>query len=995
MESDVDAAASSADPEKRQRRETQLSAPANPEPIIIAPVYVVPSTSNLYPVALEADTDRLWQKMNVAVPLKNAPKLLDRFFGSHGQFEHDSYEVHPSVLNQILDRFRSADPVDHFFNVRILEMSRPSPIRSKMFSAGRWQDALQDLRRSWTSIKKRRVDLLADEITGTNTRSANSRHDHVWYDRSVRRLSVRQLLNYPLLPAFAMPTEAQYPTLEVLYFDKLTSLLAVDHRRTLHLPERVNVTLKLDLLRPPQMPREQIADPAGLKFPTFDQGQEPDQQTKERLIACLALLDTMPGDRLYSVQWRTLEWALKRENIGKWEEEVVDEYELFAEERQQLSTGWTQTHPLAEMFVRARVGRIFPWSRGGILAAAPGFGKTLIMLSLAALDEAGDKTLVLVPKSGLIDQWMERAEAFFPGHFYIKKYTAATSKMAMDHRLSRTRRVLIIAPHSAMTWPVFQVARWKRVVVDECHQDISDSQRPRTGGEACNRLFQLSTRFIQPSSRWLLTGTPNLDATGLEIMANIMQGSLMAEDASQQRLRFVERYLLHMPELHSEIVEAMLTRMSGGASVSSDEVTGEICEMASSDGKEGLKFKLNPIGISLSGFEMEQYQRLRNHNRKQANAAKDSVTTFFGLADLGRGEAQTSLVGLLEQTKEAAKKADEAVQRIRDQLVAHGDCESAAANVVNESASGEGGSSSSSQPPSQPPNQPPTAEVARLRSALVAATHRQRNANFMMNSIDVLAAQDDETAICPICHDALKMQLDEEGGGQAPVRIYKCGHAFHEACSTSWLLTRKICPTCRKPCKEDEGFLFHGDGLKNAGNSSRTLLGPKVYFLLERLRLLRDRGVKSVLIFTNYDTMASALLSFAGAALQGERIELMEANSGTASKRSNRMRQFVRRVAELESSESQPEEMVVMAMSMESNGSGLDLYTTSHVIFLQPPDAHSASDKRRRLHQAIARVLRPGQKKRVTVDLLFCKHTDEHERAEEACNVLRGNGVSV
>lgn len=49
----------------------------------------------------------------------------------------------------------------------------------------------------------------------------------------------------------------------------------------------------------------------------------------------------------------------------------------------------------------------------------------------------------------------------------------------------------------------------------------------------------------------------------------------------------------------------------------------------------------------------------------------------------------------------------------------------------------------------------------------------------------------DDISPCPICHEALH---------DSPMRVLRCGHAFHDSCVRRWFeWGATTCPTCRAP----------------------------------------------------------------------------------------------------------------------------------------------------------------------------------------------------
>ena len=102
-----------------------------------------------------------------------------------------------------------------------------------------------------------------------------------------------------------------------------------------------------------------------------------------------------------------------------------------------------------------------PLRMGGILQLPPGFGKTV--LALAASARLGVKTLVLVHKEFLIDQWAERAAMYIPG---------ARIGRLKQNRIETTDRDIVLASVQSVSMRDYDNTVFDGfglLIVDECH----------------------------------------------------------------------------------------------------------------------------------------------------------------------------------------------------------------------------------------------------------------------------------------------------------------------------------------------------------------------------------------------------------------------------------------------------------------------------------------------------------------------------------------------
>lgn len=104
-----------------------------------------------------------------------------------------------------------------------------------------------------------------------------------------------------------------------------------------------------------------------------------------------------------------------------------------------------------------------PARRGGVLALPTGAGKTVVALSAAAA--LGRRTLVVVHKAFLMDQWRARAAAFLPGAS-VGRVRGARRELGREHDVVVAMIQTLCVPGK---FAPADFAGFGLAVVDECH----------------------------------------------------------------------------------------------------------------------------------------------------------------------------------------------------------------------------------------------------------------------------------------------------------------------------------------------------------------------------------------------------------------------------------------------------------------------------------------------------------------------------------------------
>jgi hypothetical protein len=188
---------------------------------------------------------------------------------------------------------------------------------------------------------------------------------------------------------------------------------------------------------------------------------------------------------------------------------------------------------------------------------------------------------------------------------------------------------------------------------------------------------------------------------------------------------------------------------------------------------------------------------------------------------------------------------------------------------------------------------------------------------------------------CPVC-------LTNE-----PTTMFACGHKFCLTCATKIRAINFKCAVCRSVSNK-----FYQVSVEGSKESCK--LAP----LLKLLQKFRTQG-ESAIIFVQWTSAMVAACTF----LKTKGIGAIRL-CGNSHARSKQIQQFAKQTHD------------VLFLSFENSNSGLNLVTANHVVFLHALAGVASAEMEK---QAMARVCRMGQTRRVTVHHLLIKDSIEEE----------------
>ncbi|KAJ3366363.1 hypothetical protein GGF31_008091 [Allomyces arbusculus] len=241
------------------------------------------------------------------------------------------------------------------------------------------------------------------------------------------------------------------------------------------------------------------------------------------------------------------------------------------------------------------------------------------------------------------------------------------------------------------------------------------------------------------------------------------------------------------------------------------------------------------------------------------------------------------------------------------------------------------------------------ADLADVRASLnlVAAQHR-----FMATVLTTLA-RSDASVECPVCLDAI--------APTAPVVITRCGHVYCEPC-TAQIKTRG-CSICRSPLTGADATLRIARG--NAQEPKVGKYGTKLAALTQYIqRVTGADPTAKLLLFCQFKRLSTLLRH----ALVDLGIPAVSMAGGTVTTKRNALDKF-RTNANVK----------VLLMSADESVSGLRVTEASHVVLVHPFVGVAESVARAMEMQGIARVVRAGQTREVTVARFVARGTVEEE----------------
>lgn len=259
--------------------------------------------------------------------------------------------------------------------------------------------------------------------------------------------------------------------------------------------------------------------------------------------------------------------------------------------------------------------------------------------------------------------------------------------------------------------------------------------------------------------------------------------------------------------------------------------------------------------------------------------------------------------------------------------------------------------------------------VASLAAATAKRDHLQHDMNFLTASLKSLDAG--VVHNCSICLEDVAVD------GRC---LTKCGHVFHHSCISDTVRVLHNCPECRAQLSQRDLLLVQAhaggglledyimqDQVRDAAGCDN--YGTKVARIVARLRSIRrrDRDAK-VIVFVQWKPLMLHLRD----AFKAKGIKALVLSGGVQDRQALLHRFQTGR----ETDDS------VLLLSLADSVSGMNLVCANHCILVHPMFAENRSRALAYERQAVGRVHRQGQERKVHVYRFVTKNTIEEDLAK-------------
>jgi len=242
-------------------------------------------------------------------------------------------------------------------------------------------------------------------------------------------------------------------------------------------------------------------------------------------------------------------------------------------------------------------------------------------------------------------------------------------------------------------------------------------------------------------------------------------------------------------------------------------------------------------------------------------------------------------------------------------------------------------------------------------------TDKLTESNYMIKILNKLKDKeldinDDEN--CPIC-------LDKITYGS----LTKCGHIFCKECIENCLKFKSLCPTCKGKINKNEIFIINNkSNIKEEKITTNPLVdkyGSKLGKIIIMIKNIITNPDSRIIIFSQWDTM----LLLIGQTLSENGIANCHVK-GNVWSRNSAINKFKN------GKTLSGEDNKVLILSLKNSASGTNLTEATHIFFVEPING-SKEEIKAIEGQAIGRVCRLGQKKKLEVFRILIKNTIEEE----------------
>lgn len=562
--------------------------------------------------------------------------------------------------------------------------------------------------------------------------------------------------------------------------------------------------------------------------------------------------------------------------------------------------------------------------------------------------------------------------------------------------------------------PTLEAFYWKRVVFDEFHEVLGIHE-----GRPYHALRQCYAKY-----HWGLTATPRLGkASDVADMASLLHISIPAHDVTEAQ-HFIDEWVRSSTwdtstvPLENRIIHVQHTKQerllylhqrnqvinrTGGSTAHQEEMLLKLCSHYSPTGDLEDVGDVEGAQAAVCRRQSELHDQLEE--KKALLEAYEKEFPF----QKRRMEVAEQLYGLFMRMGLPSKSVDcrGADLTVHDAHRLGGDRSAAEmeklVKEIEPHVPAENPEQTAEELQQQTNNFKPSAELTKIMKSLVkpAAVARRKDhepkyepnghslvfrVNTLERDIEKTGQQIKELEISiRFFENTFKLLEDDKGEGlecaicmddeDLPKSITRCGHIFHDACIKMVIDEHKSCPTCRcQLARKDASLVQQVIDDKKAVTKvpqnevvEAPKFGSKMAKIVETLRQVRaeEPGAK-VIMFCQWER----ILKFIAGTLKelGEPAPLIL--KGAMLQRQAIIRDFLK---------SNKKEHGVLLLSLEQSPTGMNLVQCHHVFLIHPMHAQTKERAVAFELQAIGRVRRQGQEKKVIVHRFVTENTVEEE----------------
>jgi SNF2 family DNA or RNA helicase len=480
-------------------------------------------------------------------------------------------------------------------------------------------------------------------------------------------------------------------------------------------------------------------------------------------------------------------------------------------------------------------------------------------------------------------------------------------------------------------WPL-EKFEWKRLVIDEIHEL---AHLPETEGQGW------AVRHLIACSRWGLTGTPMVQNTiDVHKLGTILGVHVGWSDVQLCR-RFVDHFL-----------------RSSSCSANQHLVAQERI----------ISFHLSTEERAL--YNSRRFELLEQLQRNASSAHRELLLmcSHFALRTTGSGKSTAgSANNAIDEVERVLSGRKSRLNDLTDRCAKHKSRLDVLANIISDVEHHNSARRESAMGQKEE-------LIDKLRKDRLEMTQIERYLAFFKNTLQELESRS-ALGDCPICLHTMRW------GSTA---ITPCGHLQCTQCLKDVLVKLGHCPTCREVLAEDQWRILersddsdsrfedhaeHSDfsTLTDVELKSNEGFGSKIAHILGYIKQIRTKdSTAKILIYSQWDALKVKL-----SAALGDRL-----TAGSVIDLGGNPKQIAAAIEKFSGAHSSS---FVLLCSLEHKAAGLNLQCANHVMLVHPFFSEHTDHPMSWEAQAIGRVLRPGQKRPVTIWRFLANQTIEQE----------------